>query len=102
MPPVVPRITITYIERDIATNLHDLQLQESDPFLNNVDKLRENWLSNQIEEPIDERFVEAKKEIIDIHKSLQQFVKKIDPGLSSFAGKTSSKLMNKLNCWKEC
>lgn len=61
MPPVVPRITITYIERDIATDLHDLQLQESDPFLNNVDKLRENWLSNQIEEPIDERFVEVKK-----------------------------------------
>lgn len=92
MPPVVPRITITYIERDIATDLHDLQLQESDPFLNNVDKLRENWLSNQIEEPIDERFVEAKKEIIDIHKSLQQFVKKIDPGLSAFAGKNEFKI----------
>ncbi len=92
MPPVVPRITITYIERDIATDLHDLQLQESDPFLNNVDKLRENWLSNQIEEPIDERFEEAKKEIIDIHKSLQQFVKKIDPGLSSFAGKNEFKI----------
>ncbi len=51
-----------------------------------------NWLSNQIEEPIDERFVEAKKEIIDIHKSLQQFVKKIDPGLSSFAGKNEFKI----------
>ncbi len=63
---------------DIATDLYDLQLQDSDPFLNNVDKLREDWLSNQIEEPIDDRFVEAKKEIIDIHTSLQQFVKKID------------------------
>ncbi|HDR7432782.1 TPA: bacillithiol biosynthesis cysteine-adding enzyme BshC [Bacillus anthracis] len=92
MPPVVPRITITYIERDIATDLHDLQLQESDPFVNNIDNLRENWLSNQIEEPIDERFVEAKKEIMDIHASLQQFVKKIDPGLSGFAGKNEFKI----------
>ncbi|MDD1369078.1 bacillithiol biosynthesis cysteine-adding enzyme BshC, partial [Bacillus sp. MHSD17] len=92
MPPVVPRITITYIERDIATDLHDLQLQESDPFLNNVDKLRDDWLSNQIEEPIDDRFVEAKKEIVDIHTSLQQFVKKIDPGLSAFAEKNEFKI----------
>lgn len=76
MPPVVPRLTMTYIERDIATDLNDLQLQENDPFLHDVDKLRENWLSDQIEEPIDDRFVEAKKEIIDIHTSLQQFVKK--------------------------
>lgn len=32
MPPVVPRLTITYVERDIATDLFDLQLRESDPF----------------------------------------------------------------------
>lgn len=92
MPPVVPRITISYLERDIATDVKDLQLQESDPFVKNVDKLRENWLSNQIEEPIDERFVGAKKEIMDIHASLQQFVKKIDPGLSEFAGKNELKI----------
>ncbi|WP_433770328.1 bacillithiol biosynthesis cysteine-adding enzyme BshC [Bacillus wiedmannii] len=92
MPPVVPRITITYVERAIATDLTDLQLQESEPFLNNIDKLRENWLSNQIEEPIDDRFTEAKQEIIAIHTSLQQFVKKIDPGLSAFAGKNELKI----------
>ena len=32
MPPVVPRLTITYVERDIATDLFDLQLREIDPF----------------------------------------------------------------------
>ncbi|EJS71066.1 bacillithiol biosynthesis cysteine-adding enzyme BshC [Bacillus cereus] len=92
MPPVVPRLTITYVERAITTDLTDLQLQESEPFLNNIDKLRENWLSNQIEEPIDDRFTEAKQEIVAIHTSLQQFVKKIDPGLSEFAGKNELKI----------
>ncbi|MDA2270835.1 bacillithiol biosynthesis cysteine-adding enzyme BshC [Bacillus thuringiensis] len=92
MPPVVPRLTITYVERDIATDLFDLQLRESDPFLNDVDKLRENWLSNQIEEPIDDHFEKAKKEIADIHTSLQQFVKKIEPGLGAFAGKNELKI----------
>ena len=53
--------------------------------------MRENWLSNQIEEPIDDRFVE-KKEIMNIHTSLQQFVKEIDPGLSAFAGKNEFKI----------
>jgi len=92
MPPVVPRLTITYVERDIATDLFDLQLREIDPFLNDVDKLRENWLSNQIEEPIDDHFEKAKKEIADIHTSLQQFVKKIEPGLGAFAGKNELKI----------
>ncbi|EOO29136.1 bacillithiol biosynthesis cysteine-adding enzyme BshC [Bacillus cereus BAG1X2-3] len=92
MPPVVPRLTITYVERDIATDLFDLQLRESDPFLNGVDKLRENWLSNRIEEPIDDHFEKAKKEIADIHTSLQQFVKKIEPGLGAFAGKNELKI----------
>ena len=78
--------------RDIATDLFDLQLRESDPFLNDVDKLRENWLSNQIEEPIDDHFEKAKKEIADIHTSLQQFVKKIEPGLGAFAGKNELKI----------
>lgn len=92
MPPVVPRLTITYVERDIATDLFDLQLRESDPFLNDVDKLRENWLSNRVEEPIDDHFEKAKKEIADIHISLQQFVKKIEPGLGAFAGKNELKI----------
>ncbi|HDV8361934.1 TPA: bacillithiol biosynthesis cysteine-adding enzyme BshC [Bacillus cereus] len=92
MPPVVPRLTITYVERDIATDLFDLQLREIDPFLNDVDKLRKNWLSNQIEEPIDDHFEKAKKEIADIHTSLQQFVKKIEPGLGAFAGKNELKI----------
>lgn len=92
MPPVVPRLTITYVERDIATDLFDLQLRESDPFLNDVDKLRENWLSNRVEEPIDDHFEKAKKEITDIHISLQQFVKKIEPGLGAFAGKNELKI----------
>ena len=91
MPPVVPRLTITYMERDIATDLYDLDLQEIDPFLNNIDNLRDNWLSNQIEGN-NERFIEAKKEIMDIHTSLQQFVKKIDPGLNEFAGKNELKI----------
>ncbi|MGR5978346.1 hypothetical protein ACT7DJ_10165 [Bacillus cereus] len=34
----------------------------------------------------------AKKEIADIHTSLQQFVKKIEPGLSAFAGKNELKI----------
>lgn len=76
MPPVVPRLTISYMERDIITDLHDLQLQESDPFVNDIDMLREEWLSNQIEEPIDNQFIEATEKMMDVHTSLQQFVKK--------------------------
>ena len=96
MPPVVPRLTISYMERDIITDLHDLQLQESDPFVNDIDMLREEWLSNQIEEPIDNQFIEATEKMMDVHTSLQQFVKKIDPGLQQFAEKNERKIKEQI------
>ncbi|KFM98713.1 bacillithiol biosynthesis cysteine-adding enzyme BshC [Bacillus clarus] len=92
MPPVVPRLTISYMERDITTDIYDLDLHENDPFVYDIGDLREKWLSNQIEEPIDGQFVEAKKGIMDIHTSLQQFVKTIDPGLGEFAEKNERKI----------
>ncbi|MDM5156104.1 bacillithiol biosynthesis cysteine-adding enzyme BshC [Bacillus sp. DX1.1] len=96
MPPVVPRLTISYMERDIATDLQDLQLQESDPFLNDMDMLREKWLSNQGEEPIDCQFTEATERIVALHTSLQQFVSKVDPGLQQFSKKNEQKIIEQL------
>lgn len=96
MPPVVPRLTISYLERDIATDLYDLQLQESDLFVKNIDELREKWLSDQMAEPIDEQFTEATKGIIEIHENLQRFVKRIDPGLQQFAGKNEQKIKEQI------
>ncbi|HEK9099279.1 bacillithiol biosynthesis cysteine-adding enzyme BshC [Bacillus pfraonensis] len=96
VPPVVPRLTISYMERGILTDLHDLQLQESDPFVNDIGMLREDWLSNRIEEPIDSQFAEAKEKIVEIHTSLQQFVKKIDPGLQQFAEKNEWKIKEQM------
>ena len=96
VPPVIPRLTISYVERDISTDLHDLQLQESDLFVKSIDMLREEWLSNQIEEPIGERFIEATEKMIDIHTSLRQFVTKIDPGLQKFAEKNERKIKEQI------
>ncbi|PFE05888.1 bacillithiol biosynthesis cysteine-adding enzyme BshC [Bacillus cereus] len=96
VPPVIPRLTISYVERDISTDLHDLQLQESDLFVKSIDMLREEWLSNQIEEPIGERFIEATEKMIDIHTSLQQFVTKIDPGMQKFAEKNERKIKEQI------
>ncbi|PEY41393.1 bacillithiol biosynthesis cysteine-adding enzyme BshC [Bacillus cereus] len=96
VPPVVPRLTISYMERDIFTDLHDLRLQERDLFLNDVSMLREEWLSNQIEEPIDKQFIEATERMMDIHTSLQEFVKKVDPGLQSFAEKNERKIKEQI------
>lgn len=96
VPPVVPRLTMSYMERDIVTDLHDLQLQESEPFLNDISKLREAWLSNRIEEPIDKQFIEATERMMDAHISLQAFVKKVDPGLQSFAQKNERKIKEQI------
>lgn len=96
MPPVVPRLTISYIERDIETDLQDLQIQESEVFSTGIPALREKWLSKQVEEPIDSHFMNASEQIGAIHTSLQQFVQKVSPGLRDFAKKNELKIMQQL------
>ncbi|MGG0186651.1 bacillithiol biosynthesis cysteine-adding enzyme BshC [Bacillus rhizoplanae] len=96
MPPVVPRLTISYLARDIETDLQDLQLQESEVFNKGITALREKWLSMQVEEPIDNQFTHAAEQIGAIHTSLQQFVQKVNPGLRDFAKKNELKIMQQL------
>lgn len=96
MPPVVPRLTISYLARDIETDLRDLQIQESEVFCEGIATLQEKWLSMQVEEPIDNQFTNAAEQIGAIHTSLQQFVQKVSPGLRDFAKKNELKIMQQL------
>lgn len=89
MPPVVPRLNITILERHIETDLQDLELSFFDLFHSNVQSLKERWLKEKelfSFEPIADR---AKEEIKKVHQTIQQAALEIDRGLEPLLQKNA-------------
>jgi len=89
MPPVIPRLNITILERHIETDLLELQISISDIFHQNVQSLKEDWLKekeNSTFEPIVEK---VKKDIKELHQTLQRAALEIDRGLEPMLQKNA-------------
>ncbi|MFD3448036.1 bacillithiol biosynthesis cysteine-adding enzyme BshC [Microbacteriaceae bacterium 4G12] len=97
MPPVVPRLMISYIERAIDTDMHDVALTPEDVLLKRIGKLREEWLANQVVVPIAERFTTARKQIEEVHASLRDLAGQVNVGLEGFAEKNQMKIDQQLD-----
>lgn len=96
MPPVVPRVTISYLERHIEADIRELGLSESELFVKKMGSMREEWLVENVEESIEQPFAEAMECIKDAHVGLQELVKKVNPGLQQFAKKNEQKILGQL------
>lgn len=96
MPPVVPRTTISYMERHIEADMRELGIDESELFIQKVDAIREKWIAENVKESIEQPFAEATERIKDIHDELQELVNKINPSLQQFAKKNEQKVLGQL------
>lgn len=92
MPPVVPRLMISYLERGIETDLQELHMSVEDVFRKPVEQMKEQWLAQQVAEPVEETFAEARQQFEETHRTLRELIQNIQPGLSSFAGKNKQKI----------
>jgi bacillithiol biosynthesis cysteine-adding enzyme BshC len=96
MPPVIPRLMITYVERHIEADLQDMFLTVEEALTTNISKIREKWLSQQITEPIADAFEKARNEIEQIHASLREMAERMSPALGAFAEKNKFKIEEQL------
>ncbi|MFX3660934.1 MAG: bacillithiol biosynthesis cysteine-adding enzyme BshC [Ectobacillus sp.] len=96
MPPVVPRLMISYLERNIETDLQDLHITEEEVFTERFSLLREKWLAGHGAESIKESFTAAHVELERIHAQLRELAERVNPTLAQFAGKNKRKLEEQL------
>lgn len=81
MPPVLPRLQITFVERAIERNIEETGVSIEEVLYEGVEKAIERFL--QKETPIDMNplIEKAKNDISEIHASLIEEALKIDPSL---------------------
>ncbi|MEN1966979.1 bacillithiol biosynthesis cysteine-adding enzyme BshC [Lentibacillus sp. N15] len=87
MPPVVPRLSFTIIERHVEKLLHKYGVTPSDAVNNGVMPERGNWLAAQNNPPISCMADQLKRVVEEAHKPMQEVAGKIRADLGDLAGK---------------
>jgi len=81
MPPVVPRLMMTFVERAIESNIKEVGLTIPAALSGEVAKAKEAWLAQQTAD-VDDIISEAKKEVELIHKKVRKVGLEVDSGLA--------------------
>ncbi|MCL6585883.1 MAG: bacillithiol biosynthesis cysteine-adding enzyme BshC [Anoxybacillus sp.] len=97
MPPVVPRFTITLVERSIQTDLHELGLTVEQVLQGKIDEAKAEWRNQQINYPLDEMIITAKARVEDVHRPLREIGMEIDRGLANVLTKNAAFLQAQID-----
>lgn len=96
MPPVVPRLMITLLERPIESTIGDLGLTIEGALMGELAKAKNNWLSNHTGD-VEHLIADAKKEVEQIHKNIRIAALDIDQGLSDLLVKNADLIQSQFD-----
>jgi bacillithiol biosynthesis cysteine-adding enzyme BshC len=89
MPPVVPRLNITLLERSIETDMQDVEIEIEDVFTRGVEQARKEWVSKKEPSQMSPKIEETKKQFEQIHRELRESALSIDKSLEPFLMKNA-------------
>jgi bacillithiol synthase len=89
LPPIIPRITMTILERSIETDLVDRNITIDQALKGELATEKERWFLNQTDRDIAEIVDEAKQQVEQIHKRVRDAALDVDMSLEQLLGKNS-------------
>lgn len=97
MPPVVPRLNMTLVERSIQTDLQEIGLTVEEVLRGRINEAKAEWRRRQIQYPLDEMIAQAKERIEKIHRPLREIGMEIDRGLANVLTKNAAFLQSQID-----
>src|SRR5690625_6239277 len=76
MPPVIPRLSFTYITKKTSKLLENLALDPTFVLNNNVAEIKANWLLSQQQPPLQILMEQLKEDFAKSHKPLRELDRK--------------------------
>lgn len=101
MPPVVPRLNITFLERNIETDLHDLNLELLDVLKYGVEEKKLQWIERNTGFDYEEAIQKAKNEMEKIHSDIRKKAYEIDANLKFLLEKNAQMIFDQFDFMKE-
>jgi bacillithiol biosynthesis cysteine-adding enzyme BshC len=97
MPPLVPRLNITILERSIETDLQELKLNLKEVLLNGTDKHQLTFIDSLKDREVEEVFSNVKRMLAEQYGAVREKSAQIDPTLDPLLTKNESILMNQID-----
>jgi bacillithiol biosynthesis cysteine-adding enzyme BshC len=97
MPPVIPRLTFTFVERSIATDLRETGMSVEEVLKDGTKQAMEKWLEEQMPIPLADIVADAKKEIERIHQSLREIGLQVDASLEPVLLKNAALIQSQID-----
>jgi bacillithiol synthase len=87
MPPIVPRLNLTILERDVSKNMKDLGLALDSVLKNGVDKEKEKYWDSVKDTTLEVSIDAAEQELMEAYEKILPKAAGIDKGLESIIAK---------------
>jgi bacillithiol synthase len=100
MPPVLPRLSFTLVDKRTEKFLRQLGLHAEEVISNGVLSRKSNWLKKQLNPPIEELVENLKHEIEKAHSPLREIANDMKPDLGEVAEKNLLLLFKEIDYLK--
>ncbi|UJL47845.1 bacillithiol biosynthesis cysteine-adding enzyme BshC [Virgibacillus sp. NKC19-16] len=92
MPPLLPRLSITYIDRNLEKSLKRFDISATDAVNQGVEDIKDNWLTSKSNPPVEQVVNEIKVAVDKAHAPLRDIARDIRSDLGELADKNLSYL----------
>jgi bacillithiol synthase len=100
MPPIVPRLNITLVDRSIETDLRDLNLSIENVLSRGTGNEREQFLESIKDTEIEKLFATTVNQLMEQYQLIEDKTEKLDKGLLPLLKKNESILINQIDFMK--
>jgi bacillithiol biosynthesis cysteine-adding enzyme BshC len=96
MPPIVPRLNITFLDRSIETDLRELNLNLADVLSNGTGKEKEQFFEAIKDKEVESLFSIAKEQLIKQYHLIEEKTVELDRGLLPLLKKNEHYLLKEI------
>ena len=93
MPPIVPRLNITLVDRSVETDLNELGLSLETVLITGTEKQKEEYLSSVKDKELDSLFHDTKEQLLGSYRLIRE---RIDSGLYPLLEKNQDLLLKQI------
>lgn len=97
MPPIVPRLNFTFIERAVESDINDLDLTIEEVLEAGTASAVTNFFSTVKDAELDEQFSHMKVQVSQQYKIIEEKLASFDRGLLPLLAKNESKLLEQID-----
>jgi bacillithiol biosynthesis cysteine-adding enzyme BshC len=101
MPPIVPRLNITLLDRSIETDLHDLNLNLEKVLVKGTNEEREQYLDAIKDKEVQELFAATRNSFLSQYQLIEAKTAELDKGLLPLLNKNENYILKEMDFMKK-